>query len=129
MSTNGKTATDFSENAGAAGAGAGAGTGAVGTEVGAALRLDSQGRSTAIPAMAKPIRDAMTMAVRFFCGAFVDGAAVCAVGVEAGVTTGVCIASRAAETSFGMAHPVSPLLASNQCDVFRKYSKSAGNGA
>ena len=71
---NGKTATDFSGIVGAAEAGAGAGTAAVGTEIGAASRFDTHRRSTANPAMAKPIRDTTMIAVRFDDRADDDGA-------------------------------------------------------
>src|ERR1700722_6195880 len=129
MSTKGRIATDFSGIVGAAGADIGADTGTVGAGIDTVRRLVSHRRSAANPAIAKPTTHATTIALRFVAGAYTDGARACAVAVEAGVSTGACIESRAAETSFGIARAVSLPLASNQCDVFRKYSKSAGNGS
>src|ERR1035438_4262722 len=129
MSTNGKTATDFSGIVGAAGAGAGAGTAAVGTEVGAALRLDTHRRSIANPAMAKPIREATMIAARFGCRADGNGAGARCFGAAFGVTTGACMATRTASISFGIERAISPPLASSHWEVFRKYSRPAGNGA
>src|SRR5208283_15664 len=128
MSTNGRTATDFSRIVGADGVGAGAGTAAFGSEVGAAHRLDTHRRSTANPAIAKPIRD-VTMIAVFFAGR-ADGNGAGPRGVEAasGVTTGACMATRTAAMSFGIDRAISPPLASNHCEVFRKYSNSAGSG-
>src|ERR1700690_957550 len=111
MSMNGKTATDFSGIVGAAEAGAGAGTAAVGTEIGAASRFDTHRRSTANPAMAKPIRDTTMIAVRFDDRADDDGAGARGVGATSGVTTGACMAARTAAMSFDIERVISPPLA------------------
>jgi hypothetical protein len=107
MSTNGRTATDFSGIVGAAAPdvddGATAG-------VGVARWLDSQRRSAANPAITKAATDATAIAARFGdraggSDAFVgdSGAAGTVVAVDA------CIANRTADTSFGNADSVPPL--------------------
>src|ERR1700683_581389 len=130
ISTNGRTATDFSETAGAprvAATGAEA-TGIV-AGVAAARWLDSHMRSAANPPMTKLTTDAATSAIRLRDRADTAGAGAGAVGTPIGVTAGVFTATCTAETSLGSARTVSPELASSHCDVLRKYSRPAGLGA
>src|SRR5262249_47634055 len=125
----GSTATDLSGIAAATGAAVGAGIFTVDSGVGAAWRLDTHRLSTANPAIAKAIRDATMIAVRF-CGRAGDsGAGSRGVGAAPGVTAGACMATRTATMSFVIQWAISPPLASSHWDVFRKYSRPAGNGA
>ena len=129
MSTKGSTATDRSGIVDVAGANTGADNGVVGAGADAVRWLDCHKRSPAKAAIAKPTTDATTIEVRVVVGMFADRASMCAVGVESGNAADACIATRTAETSFGNTRAVSPPFASNQCEVFRKYWKSAGSGA
>src|SRR5580658_1472679 len=129
MSTNGRTATDFPGIAGAAVTGTGAdATGAV-AGVAAARWLDSHRRSAANPTRAKLTTDAPTSAIRLGHRVDTAGAGACTGGTPVGVMVEACTATCTAATSLGSARAGSPELASSHCEVLRKYSKPAGNGA
>jgi hypothetical protein len=121
MSTNGKTATDFSGIVDAVGADAAADTAAAGTETAAVVRFGR--RSTANPAMTKPIRETAMMVVFFVGRTDGDGAE------PRGITVAVCMATRTAAMNFGIERAISAPLAFNHRDEFKKYSNAAGNGA
>ena len=69
------------------------------------------------------------IAVRFGDHGDGGGAGTRGVGATSGVTVGACMAIRTAAMSFGIERAISPPLASSHWDVFKKYSRPAGNGA